>query len=519
MLPFPTSGSQTDIMREKLSAFVITHNRAALLETCLRAVSFADELIVIDKSSTDGSAAVAARHASRVEIVPWSPTVEETRAFALSLCRHERILFLDDDEILSPETGPYTRDERIWAAADIHGIPLRHYILGVHDERAYYWPERHHRLFRKGAVEFLSTVHGGVAPQSDRIAAVPVESGVCIHHLSHTDVASWIERTNRYTSRPNRACVTGGEEDLIRFSHDRIDHWMKQTTPSPPDAYPAAVAMLRAIYDMVDRLKTWETARGLDGTALFRMARESLAPGTAAREAQRISEPPHDQNADDLSGPLDKQAALVRSRALEAELRDRVRAARESDTALTLRTAELSETRTALAGTDMALTGARTDLTLVRAALTETNTALANTNAMLAGTGAALDHARNELTNTQNDLTNTQNDLTSTRAMFAGTTASLEDTRSLLGETRNELTGTRAALGDTTALLTQTGTALDAALTTLAGTRVSLAAVTRELEWLSGSARGFLRQYAPKLWRHLFRWRRPEWKAAPTETH
>ncbi len=499
-------------MREKLSAFVITHNRASLLETCLRAASFADELIVIDKSSTDGSAAVAARHASRVEIVPWSPTVEETRAFALSLCRHERILFLDDDEILSPETGPYTRDERIWAAADIHGIPLRHYILGVHDERAYYWPERHHRLFRKGAVEFLSTVHGGVAPQSERIAAVPLESGVCIHHLSHPDVASWIERANRYTSRLNRARVTGGEEDLIRFSHDRIDHWVRQTTPSPSDAYPAAVAVLRAVYDMVDRLKTWETARGLDGAALFRLAQENLVPGMAADEARKITGPSHDQNTDDLSGPFDKQAALVRLRALEAELRDRTRAARENDAALTLRTTELSEARAALAGAGTALTEARTDLILVHAALAETKIVLTNTNATLTDTGAALDHARNERTNTRNDLTSTQ-------ATLARTAASLENTQARLDETRNELTGTRAALGDTTALLTQTRTALDETLTTLADTRVSLAAVKQDLEWLSGSARGFLRQYGPKLWRHLFRPRRPEWKAAATERH
>src|SRR5580698_9355953 len=118
-------------MREKLSAFVITHNRASLLETCLRAASFADELIVVDKSSTDGSASVAARHADRVEVVPWSPTVEETRGFALSLCSHERILFLDDDEILSPETGPWLRRHVAGMDADIHAIPLRHYILGV----------------------------------------------------------------------------------------------------------------------------------------------------------------------------------------------------------------------------------------------------------------------------------------------------------------------------------------------------------------------------------------------------
>src|SRR5580704_10172262 len=106
-------------MREKLSAFVVTHNRASLLESCLRAVAFADELIVIDKSSTDGSAAVAARYADRVEVVPWSPTVEETRALALSLCSHERILFLDDDEIMSPETGPWLRQHLTATDADI----------------------------------------------------------------------------------------------------------------------------------------------------------------------------------------------------------------------------------------------------------------------------------------------------------------------------------------------------------------------------------------------------------------
>jgi len=47
----------------KISAFVICYNRAAILGTCLRALSFADEIIVVDKSSTDGSRAIAAAHA------------------------------------------------------------------------------------------------------------------------------------------------------------------------------------------------------------------------------------------------------------------------------------------------------------------------------------------------------------------------------------------------------------------------------------------------------------------------
>ena len=36
-----------------------------------------------------------------------------------------------------------------------------------------------------------------------------------------------------------------------------------------PGGYPAAAAVLRSVYDIVDRLKTWEEERGLDGAAAF----------------------------------------------------------------------------------------------------------------------------------------------------------------------------------------------------------------------------------------------------------
>jgi glycosyltransferase involved in cell wall biosynthesis len=72
-----------------ISGFVVAYNRAALLGTCLRSLRFVDELIVIDKSSTDGSPRIARRYADRVITVPWSPTVEETRGFALAQCRQQ----------------------------------------------------------------------------------------------------------------------------------------------------------------------------------------------------------------------------------------------------------------------------------------------------------------------------------------------------------------------------------------------------------------------------------------------
>jgi O-antigen biosynthesis protein len=256
----------------RISAFVICFNRADVLATCLRALRFADELIVIDKSSTDGSNAIAQSIADRVVVVPWTPTVEETRTLALALCQHDWILFMDDDECLSAAAGPRIRAELQNPQAAIYEFALRHYILGRHDERAYYWPEHHVRLFRRGAVSFRDTIHAGITRHAAHVVRFPVEKGVCIHHFSNADVAGWIEKTNRYTANPDRDGIKPGPEGLAAFGHQRIDHWFARTGDDTPDGYPAAAALLRAVYDMVDGLKAWEAAIGLNGVDLLRDA-------------------------------------------------------------------------------------------------------------------------------------------------------------------------------------------------------------------------------------------------------
>ncbi len=261
----------------KLSAFVICHNRAAILGACLSALGFADELIVVDKSSTDDSPAIARRYATEFLSVPWTPTVEETRTLALSMCRGEWILFLDDDECLPSNAGERIRAELTAPRGDIYAFPLRHYILGRHDERAYYWPEHHVRLFRRSAVTFSSTVHAGVECHSDRIVHLDPDDGVVIHHLSHADTACWVEKTNRYTSRPDRHRTEAGPEGLAAFAHQRIDYWMARTGDTDPNGYPATVAVLRAVYDMVDAVKTWEERNPTTDPAPFDAALRMLS--------------------------------------------------------------------------------------------------------------------------------------------------------------------------------------------------------------------------------------------------
>ena len=54
-----------------LSVVLITQNAAAQLPECLASVAFADEVVVVDSGSSDGTAEVAARYGARVVKKEW----------------------------------------------------------------------------------------------------------------------------------------------------------------------------------------------------------------------------------------------------------------------------------------------------------------------------------------------------------------------------------------------------------------------------------------------------------------
>ncbi|KQT58686.1 hypothetical protein ASG52_21385 [Methylobacterium sp. Leaf456] len=253
-----------------ISGFVISHNRERLIETCLRSIRFVDELIVLDMSSTDGTAEIARRYADRVVTVPLATHPEGVRTQAAAACRGDFVVFLDDDECLSPEAIAFLAREGRDPSADVYRLPCRHHILGRHDERAYYWPQRHVRAFRRGGLEFAPTVHAGLRLLSDRVCDPAFESRICFHNISHADTGQWVEKMNRYTSVPDRNSSRHAVamKSPLRFAKSHIAAYARGV-PEGGDPYLEAVAVLRAVYDIVDALKLWEARQEESGAERF----------------------------------------------------------------------------------------------------------------------------------------------------------------------------------------------------------------------------------------------------------
>ena len=99
-----------------LSVCMIVKDEARALGKALASVAHADEIIVVDTGSTDGTQAIARDFGAQVHEHPWPGDFAAARNLSLSHATQEWVLVLDGDEELAP--GTVERIKRFLASAD-----------------------------------------------------------------------------------------------------------------------------------------------------------------------------------------------------------------------------------------------------------------------------------------------------------------------------------------------------------------------------------------------------------------
>jgi len=131
-----------------ISVVICCANAADTLELACQSAQWADELIVVDSGSTDGTAIIAKRYADRYIQEPWRGHTGQKR-FAADLARNEWVFFLDSDEECTPqlveELSQFTGHEI--EQYDMLLVPRRNYVMRRR-VRAW-WPDRLTRIFHR----------------------------------------------------------------------------------------------------------------------------------------------------------------------------------------------------------------------------------------------------------------------------------------------------------------------------------------------------------------------------------
>lgn len=179
---------------EPLSVLVPTLNEEANLAECLDGCEFADEIVVVDSGSDDGTEAIARAAGARFLIHPFESHARQ-KNWGLEQVTHSWVLILDADERVPPELREEIRT--VLASEDRapgYWIRRRNTFLGREIRGCGWQHDRVLRLFdrRRGRYE-ERRVHEEVR--------VDGETRTLTHRLLHRsarELSDWIAKTDRY---------------------------------------------------------------------------------------------------------------------------------------------------------------------------------------------------------------------------------------------------------------------------------------------------------------------------------
>ncbi len=183
----------------KISVYIIAYNEAEKVAATIESAKWADEVIVVDSYSTDGTSEIAEQLGARVVQVEFKG-FGNLRNQAIAACSHDWIFSIDADERCTPEVAAEVRaivnDPN---ALDVWRVPRRNFFMGRWIKHSGWYPNfRQPQLFRKGAMSYdLKPVHEGYVLHS----AKPVGTlKHAIWQFPFKNMAEVMHKANRYSS-------------------------------------------------------------------------------------------------------------------------------------------------------------------------------------------------------------------------------------------------------------------------------------------------------------------------------
>jgi Glycosyl transferase family 2 len=193
-------------VRAKISAIILTLNEELLIERCITAVQWADEVVVYDSGSTDGTMEIASRLGARVVNGGWQGWARQ-RIAATAAAANDWVLFVDADEIVT--SGLATELESALARPDLDprdgfALDRRNEFLGV------LLPNSQRKAAKSTFVRCFNRLHSGYD------AAMLVHERVVVHgstHLLESPLIQWRKQsTEEMVARINRYATIESEE-------------------------------------------------------------------------------------------------------------------------------------------------------------------------------------------------------------------------------------------------------------------------------------------------------------------
>ena len=145
-----------------ITVYTLTLNEAKQIREVLESVKWADEIILVDSFSTDGTPEIAREYGARILSEKFCG-FGALRNKALQAAKHDWILSIDADERCTPEIAEEVRRELQAPRFDAYHVPRKSYFMGHWMRHSGWYPDyRQPQFFNRKHMRYREDiVHEG----------------------------------------------------------------------------------------------------------------------------------------------------------------------------------------------------------------------------------------------------------------------------------------------------------------------------------------------------------------------
>jgi glycosyltransferase involved in cell wall biosynthesis len=251
------------VKEEKLSVYVLTFNNERTIERCLESVRWADELVVVDSYSTDGTLKICRRFTDRVYQRKWTNHKDQYQ-YAADLTTNRWVMFVDADEEIPSQLAREIEEELEanngqWDGCIVH---RRTYYLGRWIKYGGWYPDYEIRLYDRNRGRWEGDLHAKVKVDG-RIKTLNNH----YYHYTYKDISDQIQTIDRYSQIAAGDMFRKGKRvSLIHMLMNPLFRFLKEYIFKRGflDGIPGLIIIVSTMYYVfIKHAKLWERQKGL----------------------------------------------------------------------------------------------------------------------------------------------------------------------------------------------------------------------------------------------------------------
>lgn len=247
-------------MSPTISIVISAFNEGKKLDRTLGAVSWADEIIVVDNESTDNTKEIAAKYTKKIYSRQNDLMLNRNKNFGFGEATSDWILNLDADEVVTPALRKEIQDtlKKNDAQFDGYWMPRKNIIFGKWISHGFWWPDKQLRLFRRGKGKFP----GRFIHEHIKIEGASKELQEPYFHYNYETISQYVNKLERCTTSEAAEYAAGGYTfswyDAVRFpTSDFLKVYFAQGAYKD-GLHGLVLSILQAFYSFVIFVKLWE---------------------------------------------------------------------------------------------------------------------------------------------------------------------------------------------------------------------------------------------------------------------